>query len=253
MRLQALIRGFLVLGLMVSPAAFAEEIIYFTNGTTMAIVKHVVDEEKGSIQVDLGSNGFIAFPMSRVERIERAGANVYLSPSHSTEVSGVRKAAGGSSFKLGGSGGGGAAPVAGGTRPSSRGSSRDVRERQRVSLRSAGGMGPVGTNGRGMAVRNKAANNPNRSVRKLGATAGAVGRSNTIGAMRRGNHSVVNTASSNNPRNPVTNPVTRLQLKGSATSGDAPGAGDAGSGDAGSSSGTGSSTGTSSGGSGGSD
>ncbi|ANM28525.1 hypothetical protein ABI59_01125 [Acidobacteria bacterium Mor1] len=250
MRIQALIRGFVVLGLLVSPAAFAEEIIYFTNGTTMAIKDHTVDEEKDVIQVDLGSNGFIAFPRSRVERIERAGSNVYLSPSYQTEAPVVRRAAGGSNFSLGSSGGG-AAPVSGGASSSRRGASQADRQRQWDSMLGQSGLSRVGSDLRGNAVQYKEGNNPNRSIRRMGATAGAVGRSDMLGAARRGQGNVVQTASSNDPRNRVSNPITNLQFKGSASPGEPPASsGDAGSGSTG---GGESSGGSSSGGSSGGD
>jgi hypothetical protein len=57
----------------------AEEIIYFTNGTTMPIRAHSIKD--GMIHVDLGDNGFMAFPYEVVERIDRAGKNVLLKRS----------------------------------------------------------------------------------------------------------------------------------------------------------------------------
>lgn len=67
--------------LAVGPAV-AEEIIFFTNGTQMAIRGHSVEGEM--VHVDLGDNAFMAFPFEKVERIEKAGENVFLSPSSSS-------------------------------------------------------------------------------------------------------------------------------------------------------------------------
>lgn len=78
-------KGF-ILGILVAAVAAgsvsAEEVIYFTNGTVMPIRAHVVEGD--TIKVDLGDNGFMAFPKSVVERIEEAGDDVILMPSTST-------------------------------------------------------------------------------------------------------------------------------------------------------------------------
>ncbi len=60
-------------------AARAEEIVHFTNGTTMAVRSHRV--EGSMIRVDLGANAVMAFPVGQVERITEAGQDVYLQPS----------------------------------------------------------------------------------------------------------------------------------------------------------------------------
>ena len=59
--------------------AWAEEIVYFTNGTTMPIRAHEIRAEM--IHVDLGGDSFMAFPASMVEKIEQAGSHVLLDPS----------------------------------------------------------------------------------------------------------------------------------------------------------------------------
>ena len=122
-------------------------------------------------------------------------------------------------------------------------------------MRGQSGLGQVGTDVRGNAVQYKEANNPNRSVRRMGATAGAVGKSDLLGAARRGKGNVVQTASSNDPRNAVNNPITNLRYNGSATPGEPPASsGDAGGGSTGGgTSGGESSGGSSSGGSSGGD
>ena len=56
----------------------AEEVIYFTNGTVMPIRSHKIEGD--TIKVDLGDNGFMAFPTSVVEKIEEA-ADLVLMPS----------------------------------------------------------------------------------------------------------------------------------------------------------------------------
>jgi hypothetical protein len=73
----------LAMALLASPA-LAEEIIYFSNGASLAIRGHKVTE--GMIHVDMGDDGFIAFPMSMVDRVEKAGQDVYVPPSSSTEL-----------------------------------------------------------------------------------------------------------------------------------------------------------------------
>lgn len=60
--------------------ASADEIVVFTNGTTMPIRQHSID--KGMISVDLGQNARIAFPLDMVERIEAAGRDVFVNPSY---------------------------------------------------------------------------------------------------------------------------------------------------------------------------
>jgi hypothetical protein len=63
--------------------AMAEEILYFTNGTSMPVRSHRI--ENGMIHVDLGGNAFMAFPENMVERIESADGSVSLPPSNLIE------------------------------------------------------------------------------------------------------------------------------------------------------------------------
>jgi hypothetical protein len=73
--------GLLVALVLAAGPARAEEIIYFTNGSTMPIRTH---EVKGNmIHVDLGGDSFMAFPLAMVEKIEVAGKGVMLDPSFS--------------------------------------------------------------------------------------------------------------------------------------------------------------------------
>jgi hypothetical protein len=61
--------------------ARAEEIVYFSNGSTMPIRSHEVRGEM--IHVDLGGDAFMAFPLSMVEKVVAAGKEVVLDPSFS--------------------------------------------------------------------------------------------------------------------------------------------------------------------------
>jgi len=68
-----------VLLVLAAGTARAEEIVYFTNGSAMPVRSH---EVRGTmIHVDLGSNSFMAFPLSMVEKVEVAGKEVVLDPS----------------------------------------------------------------------------------------------------------------------------------------------------------------------------
>jgi len=69
-------RFLLVFGLAVllGGVSLAAEIIYFANGTTMAIRGH--EAKDGMIHVDLGDESVLAFPEYMVDRIEAAGENV---------------------------------------------------------------------------------------------------------------------------------------------------------------------------------
>jgi len=58
----------------------AEEILYFKSGSAMPVVSHKVDGSM--IHVDLGDNAFMAFPLTMVDRVERAGKNVMLQRSN---------------------------------------------------------------------------------------------------------------------------------------------------------------------------
>jgi hypothetical protein len=80
MRLRRFILPGLLLLTLAGPA-IAEEIIYFTNGTSMPIRSHKVDGEM--IHVDLGSEAFMAFPLRMIEKIAAAGKEIALRPSFS--------------------------------------------------------------------------------------------------------------------------------------------------------------------------
>lgn len=73
--------GLLIALVLAAGPARAEEIIYFTNGSTMPIRTHEV--QGNMIHVDLGGDAFMAFPLAMVEKIEVAGKGVMLDPSFS--------------------------------------------------------------------------------------------------------------------------------------------------------------------------
>ena len=79
-------KGFVLSLLLVAIAAgpvLAEEVIHFTNGTVMPIRSHKIEGD--TIKVDLGDNGFMAFPKSVVEKIEEA-PDVMLMPSTANQM-----------------------------------------------------------------------------------------------------------------------------------------------------------------------
>jgi hypothetical protein len=61
-------------------AAFADEVVHFTNGAEMTVRSHTIDKEKQMVRLDLGANSFIAFPMAMVDKIDSAGRDVFLNP-----------------------------------------------------------------------------------------------------------------------------------------------------------------------------
>jgi len=65
----------LALALLLGGPAVAEEIVHFANGTTMVIMDHRVEE--GMVHVRLGVDSSIAFPADSVDRITKAGKEVF--------------------------------------------------------------------------------------------------------------------------------------------------------------------------------
>ncbi|HEX6852667.1 MAG TPA: hypothetical protein VF139_14825 [Candidatus Polarisedimenticolaceae bacterium] len=59
----------------------ADQVVYFTNGTSMEVRSHNVDGTM--IRVDLGGGAVVGFPRAMVERIEDRGKSVYTNPSFS--------------------------------------------------------------------------------------------------------------------------------------------------------------------------
>ena len=76
-------RFFLVLAFvgLLPLAAFAEEVVHFTNGAEMTVKSHVVENDKSMVKVDLGGNNSISFPMTMVDKIVNAGTDVFLNPA----------------------------------------------------------------------------------------------------------------------------------------------------------------------------
>lgn len=68
----------LVLAVASAPA-LAEEIVYFTNGTSMPVESHSVED--GTIRLDLGDQAYVAFPVGQIDRIETADGKVRTSDS----------------------------------------------------------------------------------------------------------------------------------------------------------------------------
>ena len=89
---KALISCIFALVVLASPA-FADEIVYFTNGTSMAIESHVLLDE--AVRVNLGGQAFMEFPREQIDKIETAsgrlsltaaGANRIVPGGHATPV-----------------------------------------------------------------------------------------------------------------------------------------------------------------------
>jgi hypothetical protein len=76
-------RFFLVLGLvgLLPLAAFADEVVHFTNGAEMTVKNHVVENDMSMVKVDLGGSSYISFPMTMVDKIVNAGKDVFLNPT----------------------------------------------------------------------------------------------------------------------------------------------------------------------------
>ena len=65
---------FLFALVVLAPAALADEIIHFTNGTSLPVLSHTIQD--GMIKVDLGDAAVMAFPEYLVERIEGTKKNI---------------------------------------------------------------------------------------------------------------------------------------------------------------------------------
>ncbi len=78
--------GLILISVAAAWTASADEILYFKNGTTMPVRGHRVDG--ATVHVDLNS-GAIAFPVEMIERIERAGKDVFVDPSGKTRANRV--------------------------------------------------------------------------------------------------------------------------------------------------------------------
>jgi len=60
----------LLLLALASLPTLAEEIVYFTNGTSMPVESYEVED--GMIRLDLGDQAYVAFPVDQIDRIETA-------------------------------------------------------------------------------------------------------------------------------------------------------------------------------------
>jgi len=76
-------------------AAFADEIVHFTNGAEMTVRSHTVEKDKDMVRLDLGGNSFIAFPMAMVDKIVNAGRDVFLNPVFHPSNQAIAGASGG--------------------------------------------------------------------------------------------------------------------------------------------------------------
>ena len=70
----------LALAGLVPLAAFADEVVHFTNGAEMTVRSHSVENDKAMVKLDLGGNSFISFPMAMVDKIVSAGKDVFVNP-----------------------------------------------------------------------------------------------------------------------------------------------------------------------------
>lgn len=81
-----------LLAVLLAASAWADEVIYFTNGTSLPIRSHRIESDM--ISVDLGADARMAFPVYMVDKIESAGRNVFLNPTYHPANQAVGAAAG---------------------------------------------------------------------------------------------------------------------------------------------------------------
>ena len=72
----------LILGALFSGPALAQKVIHFENGTSLPIRDYVIRDSM--IYVDLGAEGYIAFPVEMVDHVEQVGVVVPLVPANVT-------------------------------------------------------------------------------------------------------------------------------------------------------------------------
>jgi len=92
MRVGRSLSWFVVLGTLIVTPAVADEIVYFSNGTSLPISSHRV--EKDMISVELGADSRMGFPLYMVDKIESSGQSVYLNPVYHPANQAVAGAAG---------------------------------------------------------------------------------------------------------------------------------------------------------------
>lgn len=79
-----LLISWVLAGALVAAPALAEEIVHFTNGTTMAIESHSIED--GNVRVNLGGQGFLAFPLEQIEKIETAQGDAPLPRPNANQI-----------------------------------------------------------------------------------------------------------------------------------------------------------------------
>jgi hypothetical protein len=71
--------AFVLAGIAAGSTLRADQVVYFTNGTSMEVRSHNLDGTM--IRVDLGGGAVVGFPRNMVERIEDRGRSVYTNPA----------------------------------------------------------------------------------------------------------------------------------------------------------------------------
>jgi hypothetical protein len=92
MRVGRSLTWLLALCVAIATPAFADEIVYFTNGTFLPITSHRVEKEM--VSVELGGNSRMGFPLYMVDKIESSGRSVYLNPTYHPANQAVASTAG---------------------------------------------------------------------------------------------------------------------------------------------------------------
>ena len=90
-------KSWLALGVLLVASAIpaaADEVVYFSNGATMAIRAHEIDGNM--IRVNLGAGAVMAFPVSMVERVVSGGQDVFTGPAYRPANQALPGQAGGS-------------------------------------------------------------------------------------------------------------------------------------------------------------
>ena len=80
MQRKYLVPSLLVLAVASVPA-LADEIVYFTNGTSMPVQSYSIED--GTIRLDLGDQAYVAFPVEQIDRIETVDGQVRKADSSS--------------------------------------------------------------------------------------------------------------------------------------------------------------------------
>lgn len=170
MRRTSFLVSVLVLVIAGSGAVLAEEIVHLTNGTTMAIRSHTIKD--GMIHVDLGSNALMAFPAYMVEKIEKAGKDVYVGPSYQRANIAASRIGGGGNVQVstGSTRGGAAYPMTGRSSvPSKYRGGGGGKRVERYGRATAGWAASSGPGKHGLQTTRPAAGSKNSRARQFGA------------------------------------------------------------------------------------